>query len=80
MFAFVWLPRDELTTARRKSIAQMIEAEVGTEMTSWSVELGDGDLALIRYTQYIGDDRRCPTSTRSTRRWSRWSRLGAGVE
>ena len=26
------------------------------EVTSWSVELGDGDLALIRYTQYIDED------------------------
>ena len=56
LFSFVWLPREELTTSRRKSIALMLEAEVGTEVTSWSVELGDGDLALIRYTQYIGHD------------------------
>ncbi|HEY0165260.1 MAG TPA: NAD-glutamate dehydrogenase domain-containing protein, partial [Sphingomicrobium sp.] len=28
----------------------------GTEVMSWSVELGDGDLALIRYTQYIAED------------------------
>ena len=56
LFSFVWLPREELTTSRRKSIALMLEAEVGTEVTSWSVELGDGDLALIRYTQYIGND------------------------
>jgi glutamate dehydrogenase len=56
LFSFVWLPREELTTSRRKSIALMLEAEVGAEVTSWSVELGDGDLALIRYTQYIGHE------------------------
>jgi glutamate dehydrogenase len=53
LFTFVWLPREELTTARRKAIAMMLEAEVGAEVSSWSVELGDGDLALIRYTQYL---------------------------
>ena len=53
LFTFVWLPREELTTARRTAIAMLLAAEVGREITSWSVELGDGDLALIRYTQYI---------------------------
>src|SRR6185369_7662226 len=53
LFTFVWLPREELTTSRRTAIALLLEAEVGRQITSWSVELGDGDLALIRYTQYI---------------------------
>jgi len=55
LFSFVWLPREELTTARRTAIAMLLESEVGREVTSWSVELGDGDLALIRYTQYIDE-------------------------
>ena len=40
----------------RMAIAMLLENEVGREITSWSVELGDGDLALIRYTQYIDED------------------------
>ncbi|HVM23252.1 MAG TPA: NAD-glutamate dehydrogenase domain-containing protein [Sphingomicrobium sp.] len=56
LFTFVWLPREELTTARRTAIAMLLENEVGREITSWSVELGDGDLALIRYTQYIDEE------------------------
>src|SRR4051812_17285960 len=55
LFTFVWLPREELTTSRRTAIAMLLENEVGREITSWSVELGDGDLALIRYTQYIDE-------------------------
>ena len=55
LFTFVWLPREDLTTARRTAIARLLENEVGREVTSWSVELGDGDLALIRYTQYIDE-------------------------
>jgi glutamate dehydrogenase len=55
LFTFVWLPREELSTARRLAIASLLENEVGREITSWSVELGDADLALIRYTQYIDE-------------------------
>ncbi|MEO7635205.1 MAG: NAD-glutamate dehydrogenase domain-containing protein, partial [Sphingomicrobium sp.] len=62
LFTFVWLPREELTTARRTAIALLLESEVGTEVMSWSVELGDGDLALIRYTQYIDEDAPPPDS------------------
>jgi glutamate dehydrogenase len=62
LFTFVWLPREELTTARRTAIALLLEHEVGREITSWSVELGDGDLALIRYTQYIDESAASPDS------------------
>jgi glutamate dehydrogenase len=55
LFTFVWLPREELSTTRRLAIARLLENEVGREITSWSVELGDADLALIRYTQYIDE-------------------------
>jgi glutamate dehydrogenase len=60
LFSFVWLPREEVTTARRTAIAMLLESEVGRAVTSWSVELGEGDLALIRYTQYIDEDAALP--------------------
>jgi glutamate dehydrogenase len=50
LFAFVWLPRDELNTERRLAVADLLEEATGRPVTSWSVELGEGDLALIRYT------------------------------
>ncbi|MDQ3143258.1 MAG: NAD-glutamate dehydrogenase [Pseudomonadota bacterium] len=59
LFAFVWLPRDDLTTRRRTDIGHMLEQTVGREVTSWSVELGEGNLALVRYTLYI--DAKAPT-------------------
>ncbi|MEA3001739.1 MAG: glutamate dehydrogenase, partial [Sphingomonadales bacterium] len=59
LFAFVWLPRDELTTRRRIAIGQMIEAAGKGTISNWSVELGDGDLALIRYTLAV--DPKTPT-------------------
>ena len=60
LFTFVWLPREELSTTRRTAIATLLEKEVGREITSWSVELGDADLALIRYTQYIDEKAALP--------------------
>ena len=60
LFTFVWLPRDEMNTQRREAIGAMLEAVVGRNITSWSVETGEGDLALIRYTQYIDNDAPTP--------------------
>jgi glutamate dehydrogenase len=50
LYVFVWLPRDEQSTARRKAIALMLEQEIEAPVTSWSVELGEGELALLRFT------------------------------
>jgi glutamate dehydrogenase len=68
LFAFVWLPRDELTTARRIEIGAMIEAACGGRPTNWSVELGDGDLALVRYTYYVNPDAPLPSADELDRR------------
>ncbi len=62
LFAFVWLPRDELTTRRRVDIGAMIADEAGAKETSWSVALGDGDIALVRYTLVIDPKRPAPDS------------------
>lgn len=56
LFAFVWLPRDELSTDRRTTIGGRLEEATGAMISSWSIELGDGDLAFIRYTLDIGDN------------------------
>jgi glutamate dehydrogenase len=50
LFAFVWLPRDDLTTARRVAIGEMLAAACDGTLLNWSIDLGDGEVALIRYT------------------------------
>jgi glutamate dehydrogenase len=50
LFGFVWLPRDELTTARRVAIGDMLAGAASARLLSWSIELGDGEVALLRYT------------------------------
>jgi glutamate dehydrogenase len=64
LFSFVWLPRDELTTRRRVEIGEMIAKAAGGHLTSWSVALGDGDIALVRYTLVV--DSRTPTPDTAT--------------
>ncbi|MFN2259932.1 MAG: NAD-glutamate dehydrogenase [Parasphingopyxis sp.] len=60
LFAFVWLPRDELSTRRREEIVAMLENAANAMISSWSIELGDGDLAFIRITLDLGEDAREP--------------------
>jgi glutamate dehydrogenase len=62
LYAFVWLPRDELSTARRKAIGQMLEQEIEAPISSWSIELGEGDLALIRFTFPIDPSAQLPNT------------------
>ena len=50
LFAFVWLPRDELTTGRRVAIGQMLSEAADANLLNWSIALEDGVVALIRYT------------------------------
>jgi glutamate dehydrogenase len=50
LFAFVWLPRDDLSTARRVTIGELLCAAADAELLSWSVDMGDSGVALIRYT------------------------------
>ena len=50
LFAFVWLPRDDLSTARRVAIADMLGAASDASLLSWSIDMGDSGVALIRYT------------------------------
>ncbi len=50
LFAFVWLPRDDLSTVRRIAIAELLGEAADAELLSWSVDMGDSGVALIRYT------------------------------
>jgi glutamate dehydrogenase len=52
--------RDELTTRRRVEIGDMIAKAAGGKMTSWSVALGDGDIAFVRYTMVVDPRRATP--------------------
>ncbi|WP_294390108.1 NAD-glutamate dehydrogenase domain-containing protein [uncultured Sphingomonas sp.] len=50
LFAFVWLPREAFSTRQREAIAAMLSQAAGAPIIGWALDLGEGDLALIRYT------------------------------
>ncbi|WP_156841111.1 NAD-glutamate dehydrogenase [Novosphingobium aquimarinum] len=49
LLAFVWLPRDMLSTQMRRKIQGMIEDQVGAPALDWSLQVEAGTLALLRY-------------------------------
>ncbi|WP_010161006.1 NAD-glutamate dehydrogenase [Sphingomonas sp. PAMC 26617] len=49
LFAFVWLPRDDLTTARRLAIGEMLAEAANASVLNWSIAVDD-TIALIRFT------------------------------
>jgi glutamate dehydrogenase len=48
LFAFVWLPRDVMSTATRQQIETMLVEAATAPVLDWSLEI-DGSLALLRY-------------------------------
>ncbi len=49
LFAFVWLPRDMLSTTVREQIEAMLTEGTGTRMLDWSLTVEGGNLAMLRY-------------------------------
>jgi glutamate dehydrogenase len=50
LFAFVWLPRDEVSTGRRLAIESMLVEAAKAKLLGWTIALEDGGAALLRYT------------------------------
>ncbi|MBO9621277.1 MAG: NAD-glutamate dehydrogenase [Sphingomonas sp.] len=50
LFAFAWLPRDEVATTRRVAIGEMLCEAANASLINWTIALEDGVVALIRYT------------------------------
>ena len=48
-FAFVWLPRDMMSTATRLRIQDLLESGTGAETLDWSLLVEGGNLALLRF-------------------------------
>ncbi|WP_067735667.1 NAD-glutamate dehydrogenase [Novosphingobium naphthalenivorans] len=53
LFAFVWLPRDMVSTEMRKRIQAMVEAAAQAPTLDWSLQVEAGNLAMLRFTMDI---------------------------
>ncbi|MCL6683576.1 NAD-glutamate dehydrogenase [Sphingomonas alba] len=60
LYAFVWLPREQLTTARRLAISDMVGEAVDAPLSSWSVDVGEDELALARFTYSVDTTTKIP--------------------
>ena len=49
VFAFVWLPRDTISTDVRMRIQALLTQEPGTALLDWSLEIEGSDLALLQF-------------------------------
>lgn len=63
VFAFVWLPRDMLSTSVRQQIEAMLEEEIGAATLDWSLMVEGGNLALLRYVLDFRAKSASPNST-----------------
>jgi len=59
LFCFVWLPRDEFTTARRIAIGDMLSEAAGGAVLNWAIAMDDL-VASIRYTIDVRGEARIP--------------------
>ncbi|MGN6278361.1 MAG: NAD-glutamate dehydrogenase [Sphingomonas sp.] len=74
LFAFVWLPRDDLTTARRVAIGEMLSEASHADLLSWSIAMEDGVVALMRYTLDLRGETRIPDTAALDQRLERMLR------
>nr|WP_166177957.1 NAD-glutamate dehydrogenase domain-containing protein [Altererythrobacter segetis] len=49
LFAFVWLPRDTLSTEVREQVQTLLEEETRADTLDWSLIVEGGNLAMLRY-------------------------------
>ncbi|CAM4277743.1 glutamate dehydrogenase [Novosphingobium lubricantis] len=49
LFAFVWLPRDVLSTDMRLAVQAMLENAAGAQVLDWSLQVEASTLAMLRF-------------------------------
>jgi glutamate dehydrogenase len=60
LFAFVWVPRDTISTGVRLEVMAMLEEAVGSPVLDWNLEVEGNSLALLRFSLDIGSCSRMP--------------------
>jgi glutamate dehydrogenase len=60
LFAFVWLPRDAISTEMRLQVMALLRDATRAEVLDWSLEVEGGALALLRFVIDIREGGRLP--------------------
>ncbi|AKH43171.1 glutamate dehydrogenase [Altererythrobacter atlanticus] len=68
LFAFVWLPRDMISTGTRHRIMDLLKEETGATTLDWSLLVEGGNLAMLRFVlDYRGIDSEIDEETMDAR-------------
>ena len=67
VFAFVWLPRDMLSTDIRLKIQDLLTNQAGTAVLDWSLEVEGGALAMLEFTLDTRETKEISDSTKIER-------------
>ncbi|MFT4025740.1 MAG: NAD-glutamate dehydrogenase [Novosphingobium sp.] len=60
LFAFVWVPRDAVSSGVRHQVMALLEAATGTPVLDWTMEVEGNALALLRFSLDIAECRNMP--------------------
>ena len=60
LFAFVWVPRDTISSGVRHQVMAMLEEATGTPVLDWSLAVEGNALALMRFSLDIASCRETP--------------------
>ena len=60
LFAFVWLPRDALSTVARVQIQDLLTTAAQAPVLDWSLQVEGGNLAMLRFVLDIRDGAASP--------------------
>jgi len=60
MFAFVWFPRDALSTRVRLDVQNLLTQVPGTQLLDWDLAIEGGNLAMLRFVLDIRDASEIP--------------------
>ena len=57
LFAFVWLPRDAVSTTLRGQVIDLLTSRTGADVLDWSLSIEGSSLALLRFVLDIRETR-----------------------
>ena len=60
LFAFVWLPRDAVSTTIRQLVQEMLESAARGQVLDWSLAVDEGNLALLRFVLDVRESEGTP--------------------
>jgi glutamate dehydrogenase len=60
LFAFVWVPRDTISSGVRHQVMAMLEAAAGSPVLDWTLEVEGNSLALLRFALDLEPGERSP--------------------